>query len=599
MAVPASLTLPVPLLYHGTTLSPERRPDFYEVQRRRWRISLVYTALMAVVYFLTFGLAAFFVLAAVDVAAGPAFSIGGPLAARVLLVASAAASLTAVAQYVSARRSGAEFILKRLCAAPPEAGDLYHARYLNTVEEIRIAAGLPRTRAYVLPFMAVNSLALVEADGTPAVVVTEGLLADGTREEVQASVSHELAHILRGDVFYITLLCSLADVFERLALALSPDVEKAPVFPSSGKAGAAIPLAAQGLGSLGASLSGAALRVLSLLISREREFLADAAAAELCRDPLSLARVLTKAGLKSAFVGDFSLVYAPLLMVSSNPSSESAGLKASLFHTHPPLAERIKILAAMAAKTPGEVAEIVWESRRMREDSRRLVVSRAEWEHERLHPETEEEAPHPSAEDDRPWRLQQPGRRWTQPLNEEEVVSHPMFSPLIMVRNDRDGVEARAREFPGLRRALRRLGRRQMTPDSRGGTESCPRCRKPLSEGYYEGVAVMACRGCGGRLVPMSGVERILARREFAFSEALLNQAREFRKTALRNPLVADRKAGRRPPNDTLCPRCGARMMSHPFNYQYFIPVDKCLNCRTIWFDADELEMLQVLVEEP
>ncbi len=51
---------------------------------------------------------------------------------------------------------------------------------------MRIAAGLPEVRPYVIPSFAINSMALVEADGTPAVAVTEGLLADCTRDEMQA-----------------------------------------------------------------------------------------------------------------------------------------------------------------------------------------------------------------------------------------------------------------------------------------------------------------------------------------------------------------------------------------------------------------------------
>jgi Zn-finger nucleic acid-binding protein len=39
-------------------------------------------------------------------------------------------------------------------------------------------------------------------------------------------------------------------------------------------------------------------------------------------------------------------------------------------------------------------------------------------------------------------------------------------------------------------------------------------------------------------------------------------------------------------------------MTPRPYNYQYFIPVDKCLSCFKVWYDADELEILQVLVEK-
>ncbi|MBN2199879.1 MAG: M48 family metalloprotease [Candidatus Aminicenantes bacterium] len=580
-------------------MSPTERPDFYEVQKHRWRISLAFTAVLGLVYLLICSAFVFFALGAADLVLGDMFRVSSGLALRAFLWTAAGAVLLTLIQYVSARRSGAAFILKRLGAATPDRSDLLHVRFLNIVEEMRISSGLPRTNAYVLPFLAVNSLALVEADGTPAVVITEGLLAEGTREELQAAVAHEVAHILKGDVFYITLLCSLADVFDRMALALMPETDKPIGFPGVWEAGAgrALPSAAQGIGSLGASLSGAALRVLSLLVSRERELLADAAAVELCRDPVALARVLYKAGLKNTFVGDFSLVYAPLLMVSSDPSTEGRGVKASLFHTHPPLSKRIKALTAMAAKTPDEIIDLVWESQRQRAESRTLVHAREE-DASFAAPIGRTVLPLETAEADRIWSLQETGRSWTEAMTEEELVSHPKFSLLLVVRNERDKVEARAREFPAVRRAVRRLGRRQIAPEAGKGNESCPRCRRPLRDDFYEGVAVKACPACRGKLVSMSGVERILTRKQYAFSENLVRKALEFKKTILRNPLVAARKAGRKPPSHMLCPRCGARMISLPYNYQFFIPVDKCLSCRRIWFDADELEMLQVLVEQ-
>jgi len=593
------LTRPIPLIYYGKTLSPKQRPDFYEVQKHRWRISLAFTAVLGLSYFFICSALVFLVLGVVDLALGDVFRITSDLALRALLWTAVGAALLASVQFISARRSGAAFILKRLGAVPPDRSDLYHVRFLNVVEEMRISSGLPRTKAYVLPFLAVNSLALIETDGTPAVVVTEGLLAEGTREEVQAAVAHEIAHVLKGDVFYITLLCSLADFFDRLAHALIPEVDKPVGFTAGWESGAGriLPSAAQGLGSLGASLSGAALRVLSMLVSRERELLADATAVELCRDPVALARVLYKAGLKNTFVGDFSLVYAPLLMVSSDPASEGLGLKTSLFHTHPPLSKRIGALADMAAKTPDEIIDLIWESQRNREESRRLLSSREEIPRFPL-PAGRTGFPPDSSGEDRIWRLQEAGRSWTAPMTEEELVSHPKFSLLLSVRNERDKVEARAREFPAVRLAVRRLGRRQISPETGKRDESCPRCRRSLRDDFYEGLAVKVCPACRGMLVPMSGVERILARKEYAFSEDLVQKALEFKRTSLRNPLVAARKAGLKPSGELLCPRCGARMMSYPYNYQFFIPVDKCLSCNRIWFDADELEMLQVLVEK-
>jgi len=95
----------------------------------------------------------------------------------------------------------------------------------------------------------------------------------------------------------------------------------------------------------------------------------------------------------------------------------------------------------------------------------------------------------------------------------------------------------------------------------------------------------------------MGLVDRIVARREMAFSEGLKRKAVEFRDRFLLNPLKKEKATGTAA-GGCACPACGWRMVARPYNYQDFIPVDKCLSCHRIWFDADELETLQVLVED-
>ena len=45
------------------------------------------------------------------------------------------------------------------------------------------------------------------------------------------------------------------------------------------------------------------------------------------------------------------------------------------------------------------------------------------------------------------------------------------------------------------------------------------------------------------------------------------------------------------------CPSCGSQMLLRAYNYYYVIPVDKCLSCHKVWFDSDEMEILQILIE--
>ena len=94
-----------------------------------------------------------------------------------------------------------------------------------------------------------------------------------------------------------------------------------------------------------------------------------------------------------------------------------------------------------------------------------------------------------------------------------------------------------------------------------------------------------------------TSVDRVVARREVTFSDALREKARRFRETAVRNPLRRQ-KIESALAADVPCPHCGYRMAARPYNYQDFVPVDKCLSCGKIWFDADELETLQILIED-
>jgi Zn-finger nucleic acid-binding protein len=66
----------------------------------------------------------------------------------------------------------------------------------------------------------------------------------------------------------------------------------------------------------------------------------------------------------------------------------------------------------------------------------------------------------------------------------------------------------------------------------------------------------------------------------------------------MQNP-ARTRKITMKTPSKLFCPECGHRLLPRPYNYQYVVPVDKCLSCHKIWFDPDELEILQILIEKP
>jgi Zn-dependent protease with chaperone function/Zn-finger nucleic acid-binding protein len=572
-----------------------RHQDYYEVQKRQRRKSLVLFGAVIVFHFFALGLIGLAFL----VSAGLIFRTGwlGSSAfwTRFLLADLAVALVVAAIHFQDARRNGPRFILRRLQAGTPDPADRYHLQLLNTVDEIRIAAGLPRVNAYVLPSFAVNSLAVIEEDGTPAVAVTEGLLAEGTRDELQAVAAHELGHIARGDAFYLTLVCSLANLFEKFKEALEPEGDDRET-AAGGRGGGGFPPV---LFYAAVALSALVMRLLSMLVSRERELLADAAAVEISRAPEALARIIYKAYIKNSFVGDFTLSYAPLFIVRPDSRDTPDNLLGRIFSSHPPLMKRLGALAAMVRKKPEAVIESVWAEERAREQARGVLHSYEELEKEQLELfPAAKEAPGPPLpeEEARVWLLAGAGEEtWEGPFTVAELLCRPRFSPVMRVKNTQEGVTARAREFPQVRLALQRLARKK--PLAPGRENLCPRCKLPLAEAFYEGVAIRVCGRCRGRLVDAASVDRIVARREVAFSEPLHEKARRFRDRVVRNPLKRQKIEDALGPA-VPCPACGYRMVARPYNYQYFVPVDKCLSCSKIWFDADEIEILQILIED-
>ncbi len=572
-----------------------RPRDFYEIQERQRRRSLPLFAAVLVFHFAALGLIGLAFLATFGLLFGTGLAASPGFWPRFLLVDLAVALVVAFFHFRDARRNGPRVILRRLQAATPDASDRYHVQFLDIVDEIRIAAGLPRVNAYVLPSFAVNSLAVIEEDGTPAVAVTEGLLAEGTRDELQAVAAHELAHIARGDAFYLTLVCSLANLFEQFKDALGSAAED----PSTGEEGRGSGGFPPVFFTIAVAASALVMRLLSMLVSRERELLADGAAVELCRSPEALARIVYKAHVKNSFVGDFTLSYAPLFIVRPDARDTPDTYAGRIFSSHPPLMKRLAALGAMIRKSPEALIETVGAEERARVTARGVLQSYEELRTPQLELFTgREEAPGaPAAGNEaRVWMLAGAGdKAWEGPFSVAELLCRPRFSAIMRVRNEQEGVEARAREFPQIRLALHNLARKK--PLAPGRQNLCPRCRIPLSEMFYEGVGIRVCGRCGGRLVDAAAVDRIVARREVAFSDVLREKARRFREAAVRNPLRRQ-KIESALAADVPCPNCGYRLAARPYNYQYFVPVDKCLSCGKIWFDADELETLQILIEE-
>jgi len=561
--------------------------DFYEIQRKQWQKSLLLFLILFIFYFFLVGFVSFIFIISLGLFIPGISLFAGNSLPSFFLINLILSIVVAAFHFYDARFHGAKFIRKRLQAAVPDTNDRYHKQFINTIDEMRIAAGLPRISPYIIPVFAINSMALIEADKTPTIIVTEGLLAEFTRDELQAVIAHELAHIIRGDTFYITLVCSLANFFERLREMAEPQDRPMGQIGKAQGTGGGNPLV-----YLAASISSLLMHLLSTLISRQRELLADATAVELNRNPAALARAIYKAHVKNSFIGDFNLSYSPLFIVPPESKGISDRLFSRIFNSHPPLMKRVRQLAEMVPTSPARIIDAVLEIRKMRKQARSILHSKEE---------TSTGVQKPPAlwdniqsGEEGIWSVRSPKGKWIGPFSLEKILSLQFFTPRIWTKNIQEGIEAAAGEFPQIRTGLRNLyHKKPVNPDR---YNKCPRCQTMLKDTFYEGVALKICPSCKGQLVDSSVIDRIIARREVAFSDHLVKKAADFKENFLQNP-VRTRKLNMEKSQAIFCPICGSKMLSRPFTYQYIIPVDKCFSCNKTWFDPDELEILQLLIE--
>ena len=244
----------------------------------------------------------------------------------------------------------------------PTTQDEGELRLLNVVEEMSIASGLPVPAVFVLEGEAgINAFAAGHTSSDAAVAVTRGALDSLTRDELQGVVAHEFSHILNGDMrLNLRLMGLLFGIF--LLSVVGRGILRGGMMGrgrrSGGKGGggqvALVGVVLIVLGYLGVVFG----RLIQAAVSRQREFLADAAAVEFTRNPAGLARALRRIG-----AGGGSRIQNHHAQEAGHLFFAGGTGKAllRLTSTHPPLEERIRRLdpkwdgdfTLPAGETPG------------------------------------------------------------------------------------------------------------------------------------------------------------------------------------------------------------------------------------------------------
>ena len=221
-----------------------------------------------------------------------------------------------------------------------EVGEAEAPGLVGLVRELAARAGLPMPRVYVIESDQPNAFATGRNPEHAAVAVTSGLLRDLPRDEIAGVLAHELSHVRNRDTLTMTITATLAGAIGMLANFV--------FFPAprrgSGRNNASVAIASL----LILLLAPLAATLVRLAISRTREYAADAAGAAITGRPLWLADALARIEDVARQVPNEAAERNPATAHLFIVNPLSGGNLAGLFSTHPPIAERIARLEAMA-----------------------------------------------------------------------------------------------------------------------------------------------------------------------------------------------------------------------------------------------------------
>jgi heat shock protein HtpX len=207
--------------------------------------------------------------------------------------------------------------------------DLY-----NLLENLAISRGLRTPTLRVIDDDSLNAFATGLHEGQYSVTVTRGLVNTLTRDELEAVLAHELTHVINKDVRTMVI----ASIFAGIISVIAEMVFRSLLYSRGGRRDNknAMPLILIGLAF--AAVGFALAIVIRMMLSRTREYVADAGAVELTKNPDAMISALRKVESRSSLKGPDELQQ---LFLDNQPNG--VGLE-GLFATHPPIQKRVDAL---------------------------------------------------------------------------------------------------------------------------------------------------------------------------------------------------------------------------------------------------------------
>ncbi|MEO0184857.1 MAG: M48 family metalloprotease [candidate division WOR-3 bacterium] len=539
---------------------------FWDIEKEKTTIIYAIFGVLVLFYFLSF----FVIWTIIKLFVHLRISLENPHARFYLfgsdtLVLLVIALIFGISQWFYTNRNVVEKILKLFNAKPPDKNDRYHHIFQNIVDEISISAGKIDVEPYVVPTIAMNAFAIQDIYGRNIIGVTEGLISRLSRDELQAVLAHEMAHIVSNDSLLTTIASSLFGLYNEILNGIVNNISRMGqtqennYFDKSRQnaltAGIlAIPLFVSLL--VMSFLS----QLLYVFISREKEYRADANAIKYSRNPLSLARALYK--IATHYRGT-AIYLAPIFILSpeANPLEDREDTFANLFSTHPPFTKRLQLILNQAHADISQITGEIYKK-----------------------PQTE------SIDSAKPNLFVKKNNAWLGPYTLLQLQTLDWLTPDTEIKIEGSNEVTSANSIP----ALSHFFITKETPLWKM-RRICPLCHEWLIVQEYEGLYIWRCAFCDGLLVEKDKLPRIIVREEKGFAEEIKHIAflarAEAKKKKPRFKLVIET------PDRRKCPKCGKPMTRKFYSYAYHIEIDECVECSLIWFDKDELEILQCLIE--
>ncbi len=309
--------------------------NFWEAQRKARSRTKIYVFAFAMMTLFVAFLAEF----AMREFAGPEYQESFPIVGGIFVAVTVGVALF---NYVQYQQFGGGYVAESVGArlVNLETTDPNVRQLLNIIEEISVAASLPMPAVYLLEAEQINAFAAGLTPEKAAICVTTGALFQLNRDELQGVIAHEYGHVFNGDMrISMQLSAMLMGFFVILYIGFRVLTSFRMRSSRDDKGGGNGIMIAVGILMAAGAITWFFGSVLRAMVSREREYLADACAVQFTRNPSGIANALRKiAGGQVQDMPKEGMAFSHMYFDFSG----------GLFDSHPPIEKRI---AAIEGRT--------------------------------------------------------------------------------------------------------------------------------------------------------------------------------------------------------------------------------------------------------